>query len=223
MQTIALGSDKPRERLLTYGAAQLTNQELLSLIIGSGVREENVYTVAQRLLEHIGHIGDLRYMTFQELITIKGIGQKKAAMILAIIELAIRMHTHTKETRIKVKSPACAANLLMERLRYMTQEHFIVLSLNTKNIVMHESTIFIGSLNASIVHPREVFKEAVKRSAAAIIVVHNHPSGDPEPSYEDIEATKRLIKCGEIFGIDVLDHIIIGDGYYVSIKEKGIL
>ncbi|MGL6145019.1 MAG: RadC family protein, partial [Macrococcoides caseolyticum] len=121
------------------------------------------------------------------------------------------------------KSPACAANLLMERLRYMTQEHFIVLSLNTKNIVMHESTIFIGSLNASIVHPREVFKEAVKRSAAAIIVVHNHPSGDPEPSYEDIEATKRLIKCGEIFGIDVLDHIIIGDGYYVSIKEKGIL
>ncbi len=179
MQTIALGSDKPRERLLTYGAAQLTNQELLSLIIGSGIRDESVYTVAQRLLEHIGHIGDLRYTTFQELITIKGIGEKKAAMILAIIELAIRMHTHTKKARIKVKSPACAANLLMERLRYMTQEHFIVLSLNTKNIVMHESTIFIGSLNASIVHPREVFKEAVKRSAAAIIVVHNHPSGDP--------------------------------------------
>ena len=223
MQMIALECDKPRERLLTYGAAQLTNQELLSLIIGSGVRDESVYTVAKRLLEYTGHIKDLRYMTFQELITIKGIGEKKAAMILAIIELAIRMHTHTNEARIKVKSPACAANLLMERLRYMTQEHFVVLSLNTKNVVMHESTIFIGLLNASIVHPREVFKEAVKRSAAAIIIVHNHPSGDPEPSYEDIEATRRLIKCGELFGIDVLDHIIIGDGNYVSIKEKGIL
>ncbi|UOB19833.1 RadC family protein [Macrococcus armenti] len=223
MHMIALESDKPRERLLSHGAAQLTNQELLSLIIGSGVRDESVYMVANKLLHHTGSIKELRYMTFQELIKIKGIGEKKAALILAVVELGIRMHSIPSDPRLKIKSPGCAANLLMERMRYMTQEHFVVLSLNTKNMVIYESTIFIGSLNASIVHPREIFKEAVKRSAASIIIVHNHPSGDPEPSYEDIEATRRLIKCGELFGIDVLDHIIIGDGNFVSIKEKGIL
>ncbi|TDM38834.1 DNA repair protein RadC [Macrococcoides goetzii] len=177
MIDIPLDIDKPRERLMIYGADKLTNQELLSLIIGTGVRDESVYQVSENLLNQVDNIKDLRYLTLQELTQVKGIGDKKAATMLAVIELAQRMHTHSLEQRIKINSPQCVADLLMERMRYFTQEHFIVLMLNTKNYVIHEHTIFIGSLNASIVHPREIFREAIKRSAANIIAVHNHPSG----------------------------------------------
>lgn len=223
MIDIPLDIDRPRERLMIYGADKLTNQELLSLIIGSGVRDESVYQVSEKLLNQVDNIKDLRYLTLQELTQIKGIGEKKAATMLAVIELAQRMHTHSLEQRIKINSPQCVADLLMERMRYFTQEHFIILMLNTKNYIIHEHTVFIGSLNASIVHPREIFREAIKRSAANIIAVHNHPSGCSEPSYEDIEATRRLVSVGEIIGIDLLDHIIIGDGTFVSIKERGQL
>ncbi|TDM13027.1 RadC family protein [Macrococcus lamae] len=215
--------DKPRERLMTYGPEQLTNQELLAIIINTGTKDETVLEVANKILNLVGNVRDLRYLTLQELRDIKGIGEKKAVTMLAMIELAVRMHTHSLEDKIRIKSPQCVADLLMERLRYYTQEHFIALYLNTKNVVIHEQVIFKGSLNASIVHPREVFREAVKRSAANIIVVHNHPSGDPTPSVEDIEATKRLMNCGTMFGIELLDHIIIGNGTFVSIKEKGLL
>lgn len=215
--------DKPRERLLTYGPEQLTNQELLAIIINTGTKDETVLDVANNILNQVGNVRDIRYLTLQELREVKGIGEKKAVILLAMIELAVRMHTHSLEDKIRIKTPQCVADLLMERMRYYTQEHFIGLYLNTKNVVIHEQLIFKGSLNASIVHPREVFKEAVKRSAANIIVAHNHPSGDPTPSVEDIEATKRLMNCGTMFGIELLDHIIIGDGTFISIKEKGIL
>lgn len=220
MLDFALDIDKPRERLMIYGADKLTNQELLSLIIGSGVRDESVYQVSDNILNQVDSIKDLRYLTLQELTRIKGIGDKKAATILAVIELAQRMHTHSLEEKIRIHSPQCVSDLLMERMRYLTQEHFIILMLNTKNYVIHEHTVFIGSLNASIVHPREIFREAIKRSAANIIAVHNHPSGCAEPSYEDIEVTRRLINVGELVGIDLLDHIIIGDGEFISIKER---
>lgn len=221
MINIALDIDKPRERLMVYGPDKLTNQELLSLIIGSGVRDESVYQVSENILNQVDNIKDLRHLTLQELTGIKGIGEKKAALILAVIELATRMHTHSLEEKVHIKSPQCVADLLMERMRYLTQEHFIILMLNTKNVVIHEQTIFVGSLNASIIHPREVYREAIKRSAANIIAVHNHPSGCANPSYEDIEATRRLISVGELVGIDLLDHIIIGDGEFISIKERG--
>ncbi|WP_414046178.1 RadC family protein [Macrococcus equi] len=223
MIDFALDIDKPRERLMIYGADKLTNQELLSLIIGSGVRDESVYKVSDNLLGQVDSIKALRYLTLQELTQIKGIGERKAATILAVIELAKRMHTHSMEEKIRIKSPQCVAELLMERMRYLTQEHFIILMLNTKNVVIHEQTVFIGSLNASIIHPREIFKEAIKRSAANIIAVHNHPSGCAEPSYEDIEVTRRLVNVGELIGIDLIDHIIIGDGEFISIKERGQL
>lgn len=215
--------DKPRERLMTYGAEQLTNQELLAIIINTGIKDENVLEVSNKLLNLVDNIRELRHLTLQELRGVKGIGEKKAITLLAMIELAVRMHTHSLEDKVRIKSPQCVADLLMERMRYYTQEHFIALYLNTKNVVIHEEVIFKGSLNASIVHPREVFKSAVKRSAANIIVCHNHPSGDPTPSVEDIEATKRLMNCGTLFGIELLDHIIIGDGTFVSIKEKGLV
>lgn len=216
-------SDKPRERLLTYGADKLNNQELIAILINSGSREESSLTLANNIIKDFKTIRDLRDITYQELTSIKGIGQAKAVTILAMIELAVRMHTHSLEEEVYIKSPEDVSLLLMEKLRYYQQEHFVVLYLSTKNMVIHQDTLFKGSLNTSIVHPREIFKEAVKRSAAAIICVHNHPSGDPTPSHEDIEVTKRLKECGELIGIDFLDHIIIGSGRYLSLKEMNYI
>ena len=213
--------DKPREKLKTYGRRQLTNQELLAIIINSGNKDESALTIANRLLQHIDSFTYLRDITLQELIEVRGIGEAKAITILAMIEIATRLHTQHNEEKFYIKHPDDVELLLMERLRYVTQEEFVVLYLTTKNMLIHEETIFKGSLNTSIVHPREVFKDALKRSAAAIIVVHNHPSGDPTPSKEDIRVTKRLNDCGALLGIDVLDHIIIGDGVYYSLKEHG--
>ncbi|WP_245243548.1 RadC family protein, partial [Mesobacillus selenatarsenatis] len=137
------------------------------------------------------------------------------------VEIGRRIANHTLDERYVIRSPEDGAKYLMNDMRFLTQEHFVCLYLNTKNQVIHRQTIFIGSLNASIVHPREVFKEAVRRSAASVICVHNHPSGDPTPSREDIEVTKRLAESGKIVGIELLDHLIIGENKYVSLKEKG--
>lgn len=161
--------------------------------------------------------------SLEELTKIKGVGEAKAIQLLAAIELGKRIANMKNEERYVIRSPEDGANYVMEEMRFLTQEHFVCLFLNTKNEVIHKQTIFIGSLNASIVHPRELFKEAFRRSAASMICLHNHPSGNPEPSREDIEVTKRLVECGRILGVDVLDHIIIGDKRYVSLKEKGYL
>ena len=171
--------DKPRERLKTYGAEKLTNQELLGIIINTGNKNESALSLANKILSNIKSIREIRHLTLQELTEIKGIGEAKAITILAVIELAIRMHSHSLEDDIYIRSPQDVSNLLMEKMRYYQQEHFVVLYLSTKYMVIHEETIFKGSLNSTVVHPREIFREAVKRSAAAFICVHNHPSGDP--------------------------------------------
>ncbi|MFD2829699.1 RadC family protein [Corticicoccus populi] len=212
-------SDKPRERLMIYGPDKLTNQELLGIIINSGSKDASSLTLASRIIKDMKSIRELRDVTLQELMSVKGIGEAKAVTILSVIELAVRMHSHSLEEEVYIKSPEDVSNLLMEQMRYYQQEHFVVLFLSTKNMVIHQETMFKGSLNTSIVHPREIYKSAVKRSAAAIICVHNHPSGDPAPSKEDIEVTKRLVECGELIGVDFLDHIIIGSGRYLSLKE----
>lgn len=216
-------SDKPRERLINYGPDKLTNQELLAILINTGNRNESSISLANKILRDLQSIRALRDVTYEELTAIKGIGKAKAITILAFIELAVRMHTYSREEDKYIRSPKDVADILMEKVRYYNQEHFIVLYLTTKNMVIEEKTLFIGSLNTSIVHPREVFREAVKRSAAAFVCVHNHPSGDPTPSQEDIEVTKRLRECGELIGVDFLDHIIIGDGKYVSLKEMNYI
>src|SRR5699024_7730183 len=216
-------ADKPRERLLNYGPDKLTNQELLAILINSGNRNESSISLASKILKNLQSIRELRDVTFEELTSINGIGKAKAITILEFIELAVRMHTHSREEDKYIRSPKDVSDILMEKVRYYNQEHFIVLYLTTKNMVIEEKTLFIGSLNSSIVHPREVFREAVKRSAAAFICVHNHPSGDPTPSNEDIEVTKRLRECGDLIGVDFLDHIIIGDGKYVSLKEMNYI
>ncbi|MFD2705169.1 RadC family protein [Salibacterium lacus] len=214
-------SERPREKMAKFGAEQLSNQELLAVLIRSGTKEESVLQLSQRVLYDFDGLLMLKDATIEELQTIKGIGLAKALEMRAAIELGRRIYTYHEEERWVIRSPEDVSGLVMEEMRFLTQEHFVILCLNTKNQVIHRQTLFIGSLNSSIVHPREVFKEALRRSAAAVICIHNHPSGDPGPSREDIDVTKRLIEAGRILGIDVLDHIIIGDRRFTSLKEQG--
>ncbi|MDQ0882926.1 DNA repair protein RadC [Peribacillus sp. V2I11] len=215
--------ERPRERFLQDGPQSLSNQELLALLLRTGSREESVLQLSSRLINSFKGLRLLKEASVEELTMIKGIGEAKAIQILASVELGRRISNLNDQDRYVIRSPEDGANYCMEEMRFLSQEHFVCLYLNTKNQVLQKTTVFIGSLNASIVHPREVFKEAFKRSAASIICLHNHPSGDPSPSREDIEVTKRLVECGKIIGIEVLDHIIIGEHKYVSLKEKGYL
>ncbi|BAC14012.1 DNA repair protein RadC [Oceanobacillus iheyensis] len=169
--------DRPRERLLKHGASHLSNQEILSILIGSGTKQDSVNVLSNRILMHFEGMKLIRDATIEELIAIKGIGTAKGLIILAAIELGKRLNTYKPDGPYVIRSPEDGASYIMEEMRYLSQEHFVVLFLNTKNQIIHYQTVFIGSLNASIVHPREVFKEAVKRSAASLIVAHNHPSG----------------------------------------------
>ncbi|MGG3738507.1 DNA repair protein RadC [Aeribacillus pallidus] len=216
-------NDRPRERFIQNGPQSVSNQELLAILLGTGTKEESVLQLANRLLVYFEGLRMLKDTSLEELMAVKGIGKAKAVQLLASVELGRRIHNLTFEDRYVIRSPEDGAKYVMEELRFLSQEHFVCLYLNTKNQVMHKQTVFIGSLNASIVHPREVFKEALRRSAASLICVHNHPSGDPTPSREDIEVTRRLVECGRMLGIEVLDHLIIGEKKYVSLKEKGYL
>ena len=215
--------DRPRERLIKLGSGHLSNQELLAILLGSGTREESVMELANRVLMHFEGLKLLKDATIEELTAIKGIGEAKGVQVLSAIELGKRMNQYKPNERYIIRCPEDGADYVMEEMRSLNQEHFVALFLNTKNQIIHRETIFIGSLNASIVHPREVFREAIKRTAASIIVAHNHPSGDPTPSQEDIHVTRRLVEAGKMIGIELLDHLIIGDRKFVSLKEKGYL
>ncbi|WP_048827955.1 RadC family protein [Bacillus sp. B-jedd] len=215
--------ERPRERFIAGGPASLSNHELIALLLRTGTKDESVLQLSNRLLSHFEGLRLLKAASLEEITTIKGIGKAKAIQLMAALELGGRVANLTNNDRYVIRSPEDGANYVMNEMRFLSQEHFVCLYLNTKNQVLHKQTIFIGSLNASIVHPREVFKEAFRRSAASIICLHNHPSGDPTPSREDIEVTKRLAECGKIIGIDVLDHLIIGENKFISLKEKGYL
>lgn len=209
--------EQPQERLLKFGASHLSNQEILSVLLGIDD------TTAKELLIEFGGINLLKESTIEELTSIKGIGEGKSSQLQAAVELGKRINQYKPNKYYVIRSPKDAADYIMEEMRMLNQEHFVVLFLNTKNQVIHRQTLFIGSLNASIVHPREIHREAIKRSAASIIVAHNHPSGDPSPSQEDIHVTRRLVESGKIIGIEVIDHIIIGNRRFVSLKEKGYI
>jgi DNA repair protein RadC len=215
--------ERPRERLVQSGAASLSNQELLAILLRTGTKSESVLQLSNRLLTSFDGLNLLKDASLEEITKTKGIGLAKAVQIMAAVELGRRIGNLAFDDRYSIRSPEDGANYVMNDMRFLAQEHFVCLYLNTKNQVLHKKTIFIGSLNASIVHPREVFKEAFRRSAASIICIHNHPSGDPTPSREDIEVTKRLVECGRIIGIDILDHLIIGEKKFISLKEKGYL
>lgn len=213
--------EQPRERLLLEGVGSLSTRELLAILLRTGSKNQSVLALADQILYHFDGLRMLKDATLEEMTSIHGVGVGKASQLLAAFELGRRMVRIEYQNRYTIRSPEDGANYMMEEMRFLQQEHFVCLYLNTKNQVVHRQTVFIGSLNASLVHPREVFKEAFRRSAASIICLHNHPSGVPTPSREDIEVTKRLVECGKIIGIDVLDHIIIGDHKFVSLKEKG--
>lgn len=172
-----LPQNRPRERCLTYGAKALTHEELLALLLRTGTKDASVTQIAASIMERVERIQHLRDVTLQELTAIKGVGTMKALQLLAAIELGRRIASKVDEQRYSIRSPADAAAFVMEDLTGLQQEHFMVLYLNTKNEVLHKETVFIGSLNASIVHPREIFRHAIKRAAASILLIHNHPSG----------------------------------------------
>jgi|SRR5690554_1019772 len=213
---------RPREKLLRYGPGVLSDQELLAIIIRTGSRDANAVQLAESVLYQFRDLRGINQAELEELCAAHGIGYAKAAQIKAALELGRRLNQLDSEV-LRIKSPQDVAAWVMEDLRYLQHEQFLILMLNTKNGIISSEEVSRGSLNASIVHPREVFTRAIKRSAAAIILVHNHPSGDPTPSQEDINVTRRLVEVGRLVGIDVLDHLIIGDGVFASLKEKGYL
>lgn len=214
--------ERPVEKCMSYGIESLSNRELLALLINSGTREKSAMELAEVILakEQAG-ITYLREASIEELMSIKGIGKAKAARLAAAVELGKRLATKPIKSRSYIESDADVASLFMEDLRYQKKEYFKALLLDSKCGIISIETVSIGELNSTIVHPREVFNAAVKKSAAAIIFVHNHPSGDPNPSKEDFITTARLVECGNLLGIRVADHIVIGDGKYVSMKAIG--
>lgn len=215
--------ERPRERALKEGVQRLSNQELLAIMLRTGTKEASVLQLADRLLYYFHGLEMLTDASIHELTDVKGIGPSKAVELLSSVELGRRMANLKFADRQVITTPEEGAELVMNDMRFLSQEHFKCFYLNTKNHILHQQTIFIGSLNTSIVHPREVFKEAVRHSAASVICFHNHPSGDPKPSQEDVDITRRLVDSGIMLGIDVLDHIVIGDQKFVSLKEKGYI
>jgi len=216
-------SERPRERLQKFGVEALSAQEILALILGRGIAGESVVVTAQRLLSQFGNLRGIASASLEQLSQVKGIGVAKASQIKAAFELANRLEGYSEAgDKPVVKTPDEVVALVRGRLKGKKKEHFLALLLDTRNQLIKVAEISVGSLDTSIVHPREVFKEAISVSAASVIFVHNHPSGDPEASEDDIKLTKRLAEAGEIVGIDVLDHIIVCDKDYLSLKGKGL-
>jgi DNA repair protein RadC len=216
-------SERPRERLQKLGAEALSAQEILAVILGRGVSGESVMVTAQRLLSRFENLKGIAEASVEELSQVRGVGMAKAAQIKAAFELASRLDGYAQtEGKTVVKTPEDVMGLVGNRLRDKKKEYFLTILLDTRNQLIKVAEISVGSLDTSIVHPREVFKEAISASAAAVILAHNHPSGDAQASPDDIKLTKRLAEAGELVGIDVLDHIIIGGKKFLSLKREGL-
>ncbi|HSH03849.1 MAG TPA: DNA repair protein RadC [Anaerolineae bacterium] len=214
--------ERPRERLLRVGERALSTSELLAIMLRTGGSQGHVLTLAQQLLTKFKNPAGLSRATINELMSIHGIGQVKAIEIKAALELGRRALLISPLDRPRITAPIDAANLLMPEMALLEQEHLRLLLLDTRNRVLHTPTIYIGSLNSSVLRVGELFRAALRDNAAAIIVAHNHPSGDPAPSPEDIHVTRQLVSAGKLLDIQVLDHIIIGHQQFVSLKERGL-
>ena len=216
--------ERPRERMITYGASSLSNEELLAIVLKTGTKSMPVKELASKILVEIGDIKNLRNINYQKISSISGIGDAKACSMLAISELAKRMTREVPSLKnISIRNTEIAFRYFKDLLEDKKQEYFYCIYLDNKKKVLDTKLLFIGTLNQSIVHPREVFKEAYLLSASALICAHNHPSGNVEPSLEDIELTKRLSSVGMIMGIKVVDHLIIGRDKYYSFLENNLL
>lgn len=216
--------ERPREKLIKYGVKSLTNIELIAVIIRTGYKDSSALELAKKLvyMDKNG-IANLSNLTLEELVEVKGIGECKACQILSSMELGKRVSNWSGQEKIKVSSPGIVANLLMDDMRFLGKEYFKIVLLDTKNQILSIEDISIGTLNASIVHPRDVYNLAIRKNANSIILIHNHPSGDTSPSNEDINVTERLVEIGNLMGIKVLDHLIIGDNKYLSFKEEKLI
>lgn len=215
--------ERPREKLIKYGADVLSNAELLAIILRSGTKNENVVELSNRILKEYKGLNSLLKLNYKDLTSLKGIKDAKATQLMAMIELFKRFNSFKSGESKRITCPKDVANLVKNEMSMLDQEVLKILVLNTKNIVISDKNVFKGSLNSSIVHPREIFKEVITKNGASFIICHNHPSGDVTPSKEDINVTIRLKECGKIFGIELIDHIIIGSGNYLSLREKSLL
>jgi DNA repair protein RadC len=216
-------SERPQEKMLYGGAGGLSNSELLALIIRTGTGDKSAVRLADEVISYANeNTGGLGAAEVKELTEIDGIGEAKACSIVAAMELSKRLISGQQGTvRVRIRDSRQVAEILMEEMMYEKREFFMTLNLNSKLQVESKSVISIGNLDSAPVHPREVFGPAVRRGAAAVVVAHNHPSGDPSPSPQDIDVTKRLIKASEILGIKLLDHVIVGNGCFTSMKSEG--
>ena len=214
--------ERPRERLVKFGEQALSAQELLQLILGRGVAGESVAVTAQKLLAQFGSLQKLAEASIEELSSIRGIGLAKAAQIKAAFEISRRLSTQAPSYKSKeLTDPEKVYRLIKSKLKDYHKEHFYIIALNSRDYSIAE--VSVGSLNASVVHPREVFTEAIRNKAASVVFAHNHPSGDPEPSEDDLLLTKKLVESGKILGIEVFDHIIVVKDGFFSFKNKGII
>lgn len=213
---------RPRERLIYAGAGALSTVELLAIILRMGGRGESVIRMAERLLAQFGGLAGLAQASHDELCAVHGVGEAKATQIKAALELGRRLLATAPYERPQVRSPADVANLVMLEMGLLEQEHLRVVLLDTKNYVQRIVNVYAGSLNTAVVRVGEIFREAIRSNCAAIIVVHNHPSGDPTPSPEDVRVTEQLVEAGRLLDIEVLDHLVIGRNRYVSLKERGL-
>lgn len=214
--------ERPRERMQYYGPTALSNAELLAILLRVGSTGENVVALSTRLLAQFGGLAGLAKASFSDLASIKGVGTAKTAQLKAAIELGRRLLITSPDARPQITSPLDAANLLMLEMGSLEQEHLRTLLLDTKNRVLASPTVYVGNVNSSIIRISEVFREAVRENATAMIVAHNHPSGDPTPSPEDVSVTRSIVEAGSLLGIDVLDHLVIGHQRFISLKERGL-
>ena len=210
---------RPRERMVYAGPSALSDAELLAIILRVGVGGENVIRMAERLLTHFGSVAGLAQASLDELAQQRGMGQAKATQIKAALELGKRLAA-TPNGRAQVRGPGDVANLLMVEMGLLEQEHLRVVLLDTKNFVMRVASVYVGSLNSATVRIGELFREPIRANCASIIIVHNHPSGAPTPSPEDVRTTEMIVEAGKLLDIEVLDHLVIGRNCFVSLKER---
>jgi DNA repair protein RadC len=222
MKTVA-PHDRPREKLQRLGASTLGDNELVAIVLGHGQAHASALDLANTLLVGIGGVDGLARARSEDLMQIGGIGPARAAQMLAAVELGRRTLTRAGRHRVQLTTPRSVAELLLPQYGNRAVEQFGVVLLDTKHRVLRTTIVSVGTLDASIVHPREIFREATSAGAAALVLFHNHPSGDPEPSPEDLQLTRRLIAAGVLMGIDVIDHVILADVRYCSLKEKGLI
>lgn len=214
--------ERPRERLEHVGVQALSTGELLAIILRTGVGGENVLTMASRLLATYGGLGGLARVEFAQLSREHGLGRAKTAQIMAALELGRRLMAEAPEEGYQIRSPSDAAHILLPLIGHQEQEHFVVLYLDTRSRVTDREVLYKGSLNTSLVRVGEVFRGAVRRNCASLIVGHNHPSGDPSPSPEDISLTRRLVEAGKLLEVELLDHLVVGRQRYVSLRERSL-